>query len=275
MLITPYPQVTLPNGMPIFCLNKSEAKVIYRDLPKYFRHRIEVCAGDTVFDVGANIGAFTLWIYQQCSQDVNIYAFEPIPQIFNILRLNIECFDPGRVKGFPLGLFRERKTITFTYFPKATAWSSAYRDRSNMRSEQERAKKSTLVAIREGQFPWLRLVPPSIQSLLLNLGMKKAFETGQEIDCEVTTVSEIVREHDVRRIDLLKVDVEGSELDVLMGIEDRDWPKVRQLVVEVEDFDRRSNTVITLLDKKEFKHIESEQDNVQKAGNYGMIYARR
>ena len=38
----------------------------------------------------------------------------------------------------------------------------------------------------------------------------------------------------MERIDLLKVDVEGAEMDVLAGIDDCHWPLVQQLCMEVE-----------------------------------------
>ncbi len=34
-------------------------------------------------------------------------------------------------------------------------------------------------------------------------------------------------------MDLLKVDVEGAELDVLRGVDPQDWARIRQVVVEV------------------------------------------
>ncbi len=40
----------------------------------------------------------------------------------------------------------------------------------------------------------------------------------------------------LRVIDLLKVDVEGSEEAVLRGIAPRHWPRIQQLVLEVENF---------------------------------------
>jgi phthiocerol/phenolphthiocerol synthesis type-I polyketide synthase E len=47
-----------------------------------------------------------------------------------------------------------------------------------------------------------------------------------------------MREHGVDSVDLVKVDVEGSEMEVLEGIADEDWPRLRQPVIEVHDFGR-------------------------------------
>ena len=46
--------------------------------------------------------------------------------------------------------------------------------------------------------------------------------------CAMTTVSALMAEHDLERIDLLKIDVEGAELDVLRGIRPEDWPRICQ-----------------------------------------------
>jgi hypothetical protein len=77
----------------------------------------------------------------------------------------------------------------------------------------------------------------------------------EPVPCEVMTLSSILRQQSVPRIDLLKVDVEKSELDVLAGIDDQDWPKIRQLVVEVHDIDRRVEQVTAWLRERGFGNI--------------------
>jgi hypothetical protein len=58
------------------------------------------------------------------------------------------------------------------------------------------------------------------------------------VECEVTTLSAALREHDLHEIDLVKIDVEGAEWEVLQGIEDGDWSRLRQLALEVHEADR-------------------------------------
>lgn len=43
------------------------------------------------------------------------------------------------------------------------------------------------------------------------------------------TVSDLIRRHGLERVDLLKIDVEGAELDVLHGIEQEHWPRIQQV----------------------------------------------
>ena len=66
-------------------------------------------------------------------------------------------------------------------------------------------------------------------------------DAGTTFECEVATLSHVLAtclgpdEH----VALLKVDVEGSEVDVLEGVEDADWPRLRQVVVETHGAQRR------------------------------------
>jgi len=45
----------------------------------------------------------------------------------------------------------------------------------------------------------------------------------------------VLREHGVEQIDLLKIDAEKAELDIINGIDDHDWPKIKQIVLEIHD----------------------------------------
>ena len=67
-------------------------------------------------------------------------------------------------------------------------------------------------------------------------------------------LSEVIRENNIEQIDLLKIDVEGSELSVLSGIAEEDWPRIKQIVMEVHS---RSimRSIVTLLEARGFKFI--------------------
>jgi iturin family lipopeptide synthetase A len=97
--------------------------------------------------------------------------------------------------------------------------------------------------------------------------------------CQLTTISNIIDEYKVQKIDLLKIDVEKAELDVLQGIRDEDWDKIKQIVMEV---DTRENLekITTMLGQRGFEFAvddfvvvpESEQGD----GVYVyMLYASR
>lgn len=276
MVFSSYPRITLQDGVTaVFCLNRIEARYLYdHDIPSYFKHGIALRPGDTVFDVGANIGLFAFSIYERYGANVKVYAFEPIPPIFEVLHLNTDRFVPDKLKAFPFGLSNKRENLTFSYFPRLPCRSSAYLDESNLPVEHDRFKHCLLEDIEAGRLmPWLRWVPLSIRSAVLDIIVKRLLEI-RHFNCEVRTLSEIVREHDIGRIDLLKVDVEGGEIDVLKGIDSLDWQKIRQIVLEVENFSEQSREIVTLLGQQGFKQIKvDEMSGAQKRGDVGVIYA--
>lgn len=51
------------------------------------------------------------------------------------------------------------------------------------------------------------------------------------------------------RIDILKVDVEGAEIDVVRGISRDDWAKVQTAVIEVHDIDDNLDQLRSILMK--------------------------
>ena len=54
-----------------------------------------------------------------------------------------------------------------------------------------------------------------------------------EFTSPVVTVSDVMAAAGLHVVDLLKVDVEGDELEALKGVAASDWEKIRQVVVEV------------------------------------------
>ena len=77
-------------------------------------------------------------------------------------------------------------------------------------------------------------------------------------------------------MDLLKVDVERAELEVLMGIDAADWPRIRQIAMEVHDLDNRLSIIQSLLrDTAGFTKIETDQDGTLTGSSLYTIYATR
>ena len=268
------PETQLPNGMKIFCLREEEVPVLYEQIQDYIKYEIKLHEGDLVFDVGANIGLFALWAYQKCQKNVNIYAFEPIPAIFNVLQANAQRFDSEKIKVFPCGLSQESKSITFAYHPNATMLSTAYQE--DLSELQNQLKQAVIRNIKEApkSVRWLRWFPSFLRSLLIQNRLETAFQI-ERITCQLKTISEIIQEHQIERIDLLKIDVEKSELDVLLGIEAQDWQKIEQIVVEVHDLEHRLQKITTLLKEHGFSEIKVEQEPMLKGSNLFNLYAWR
>ena len=93
------------------------------------------------------------------------------------------------------------------------------------------------------------------------------------VSAQLRTLSSVIAEEGIDRIDLLKINVEKSELDVLLGLSPRDWPKIRQLVIEV---DQQQNVApITSLLEREGFEVLVEQDPLLRKTELCYVYAIR
>ena len=97
---------------------------------------------------------------------------------------------------------------------------------------------------------------------------------GEPVVCRMTTVSRFLAEQRVETVDLLKIDVERAEFDVLGGIETSDWPRIRQVVAEVHDFEGRLMKMKGLLEAKGFR-VFAEQEEMMRSTDVHVVYAVR
>jgi amino acid adenylation domain-containing protein/non-ribosomal peptide synthase protein (TIGR01720 family)/FkbM family methyltransferase len=254
----------LPNGMPLVYENKTETEFVYKEIfedESYLKHGITLDDDSCVFDVGANIGLFTLFIGRVC-KNARIYAFEPIPPVFETLRLNTSLYDFD-VKLFDCGLSSETAEVTFIHYPHSSVMSGRF---GNVAEERETVKSFLLNQQQE-------LGKGDISREELDALLEERLKT-EEFTCQLRTLSQVIREHEVERIDLLKIDVEKSELDVFSGIEDEDWPKIRQIVVEVHDIQGRLKQITSLLRRHGYTLVV-EQDALLKNTVLYNVYAVR
>jgi natural product biosynthesis luciferase-like monooxygenase protein/FkbM family methyltransferase len=217
----------LANGMVVAHHGGLQTNIIYREVFEdkvYLKRGITLNDGDCVFDVGANIGLFTLFVHQQCKNPI-VYAFEPIPPTFDLLSTNVALYGLN-VKLFNCGLSGETKMSPFTFYPRAAGLSGYI-------SGADEDRQVTKSIIRS----WLRKVAPEnggavLPQAELDALMEEQLQSETHV-CQLRTLSEVIRENNVERVDLLKIDVEGSEYDVLAGLDQADWKKIGQIVIEV------------------------------------------
>jgi amino acid adenylation domain-containing protein/FkbM family methyltransferase len=246
----------LPNGLEIAHNNKNETDLLYLELfgeRTYLRHGISIRDGDCVFDIGANVGLFTLFVHESCV-NAQTYSFEPIPQTFKALKTNVELYKLN-ARVYECGLSKEAGTATFTFYPHVSASSGMY---ANALEEEQVTR-----AFMTNQDERLAAYADEL--------MEGRFES-QTFTCRLRTVSEVIRENNVERIDLLKLDVEKAELDVLMGIESDDWKKIDQVVMEIHDIDGRLKTVTDMLEAHGFNYVLDQDAAFINTGLY-HIYA--
>ncbi|MCP5105377.1 MAG: amino acid adenylation domain-containing protein, partial [bacterium] len=252
----------LPNGMPVFYLNRHETDFMYREVFEenaYLKHGITLPEGSCIFDIGANIGMFSLYAHHYC-RNAEIYSFEPAPPLFELLDLNTSLYG-GHFKVFKNGISAVEEEVEFTFYPHATVLSGRFADGLEER-ETVRAFIDRELEGAEGDKP----SPEQIDELL------KERLSAQQFRCTMKTLSQVIEENAVKRIDLLKIDVEKAELDVLKGIGESDWPRIRQLVVEVHDDGGRLKEILRLLENHGY-HVTVEQDHMLEETGLYNLYA--
>ena len=75
----------------------------------------------------------------------------------------------------------------------------------------------------------------------------------ETVTCEVWNLSEFIRQHGIERVDLLKLDAEQSEEQILAGIAEDDWPKIRQTVIEVHGGEQATHAIADMLTRLGFR----------------------
>ena len=137
--------------------------------------------GMTVFDIGANIGNYSLLFSDLVGAEGKVYSFEPTSTTFNRLQQRTE--NNQNIFLFQNAVFSENKLIEFNEFPdEFSVWNSIGRPQmENPANSQEYV--------------------PIVKS-----------ETVRAI-----TVDSFCQKNNIDKIDYLKIDVEGAESDVLNG----------------------------------------------------------
>lgn len=271
--------VALPDGRKIWCLHRDEVRGVREQAAGYWRHGIEVKSGDTVFDVGANIGLFSL---EAAARGAQVHAFEPMPATFQALEANAleanarEAGGGGenaRIAPHRLALGASAEIARFAYFPYLSALSTRFPDAPKSRSA------SAISAIFDDanltpRAGWFRRAPAPVRRVFVAFWQKILF-SPRLVTCQVETVSEQIDKLAIARLQLLKVDVEGAEWDVLCGIRDEHWPLIQQIVAEVHDEDGRLQRFTTALQTRGFAHLQVESEPGAGQWDVFLVWARR
>ncbi|MCC6811463.1 MAG: amino acid adenylation domain-containing protein, partial [Deltaproteobacteria bacterium] len=248
------------DGMVVAHLNRSETEFLYKEIfvdDTYAKNGVVIGADACVFDVGANIGLFSVSVSLKGSKP-KIFAFEPIPPLSEILQANVDLYGVD-AKVFRCGLSDRAGRATFTFYRGNSVMSGRF---ANMAEDAALVRSYLQHEGAEGT---------SAKELDELMATRLA---GESFDCELKTISQVIAEEKIERIDLLKVDVEKAEWEVLSGIEPHDWPKIRQAVIEVHDTGGRLGQVVALLERHGFR-VAVEQNHMLSQTHLYDVYAQR
>jgi FkbM family methyltransferase len=289
--------VELPDGIQINASSEAEAKILHHEIfvmESYSQFPIHLQDGDCVFDIGANIGLYSIFL-SRSRRDLKIFAFEPIPQTFSFLQANAQSVNSAMIQCFQFGLSNQPRIAEFQVDRGLSFMASMYPQeiRQCVRLEADSYEWAIAVSsdlANSSQIaPWLAqglmwLLNRSVLRVLGLIGLgivlryldQSSKESPQLVTCELSTISEMIRQQRIDKINLVKIDTEGSELDILLGIEPQDWPKINQFIVEIHDIDRRVDTITQLLASKGYKtHVYQQDWQVLKLMNIYTVFATR
>jgi FkbM family methyltransferase len=228
-------------------LNRHETTFLCREVferSAYLRHGLSLPEGACVFDVGANIGVFSLQAHL-CSPGARIFAFEPNPDAYRCLLANVRIFGLSG-EFLCVGLGSHKGQAEFTAYDGLSLLSGFHADR-----------EADLAVVRE----YLRH-----QQLQMGAGETELLEDLLKNRLEarwtkrpVTTISDVIRQHAIDAIDFLKINVEKSEDEVLEGVRREDWAKIRQVALEAHNVNGRLDDIIDLLERRGFS-VTTEKD---------------
>ncbi len=259
--------LTLPNGLEIAQLNRHETDYVYREIFQdrcYLRHGIRLPETGTVIDIGANIGLFSLFVRSEAPA-VNVLAYEPSPAAFQALQANCAAYGPT-LRPFNAGVSDRRGVASLTCYEKSSVFSTFHANASEDRAAIR------AVATNVAREQW-RENPESVDGLVDELLTDRL--NARTIECPIVSVSDIIRDHTVRRVDLLKIDAEKCELEILRGIDDTHWPLIEQIVVEVHDRTRALLTEVQALLESHGFHCAVVEENLLTGSGLFNVYATR
>ena len=223
----PFRIMSFPDGFRFYAHTAvEEAALIHRELIQemcYLQHGVKVSPGNTIFDVGGNMGLFSVALSMRFT-NLTIHAFEPIPASCEVFRANMDLFQLKGVNLHEFGLgdgTEEESEINF--YPNLTGNSTRHPE-----------TKALVRKFAEENYP-----PEMVEN----------FFSFEKVKIKLRRLSDVLKDLGEPPIDLLKIDVEGDELPVLMGINPEHWTLIHQLVLEVHNAADNLENILSYINK--------------------------
>jgi FkbM family methyltransferase len=168
----------------------------------YYHPKMRIPKHPVVMDVGSNIGIYAVWAHRRY-QPKEIYCFEASPRTFPYLKVNVERLV-------------DAETTKVHTFNRALASSSG----ETITLHQSPLVSGISTLLDKSKVSWIQQLSASKELITY--------------DVMTSTVSAELAANRISALDILKIDVEGYFMEVLMGIAAPDFEKIRNIVVEID-----------------------------------------
>ncbi|GAB4819450.1 hypothetical protein N2152v2_006496 [Parachlorella kessleri] len=290
----------LPNGLQLHYVSRLDVDFLWKEVRQdkvHLQHGVRVGAGDVVLDVGANIGLFAQCAAELVGPEVQgvVVAAEPLPASFAALQANVQKHrDWCHCQGVPCGTIEAVNTgvadgrsimATFTLYERAAGWGTMHVDEEevlldmgvfleNALEPKAHMPSALSMPIRLLGQALRRWGPPGLYEAVWRQAVRHMLGRRQVTECPLCTVSDLIDDYSLTKVDLLKVDVERAELEVLRGVSQRHWPLIRQVVAEVHDANL-APVLCLLREQAGFSKVVVEQEWDLRGTSLHMVYCLR
>lgn len=222
-------KINLKNGLKFVVRAKTMDRSVVKEVwlqNIYNQHGINVSEGDTVVDIGAHIGVFSVYAADR-SKTGQVYAFEPFIENFKRLDRHKTINSKTNLNIFNQGVSNIDGTQTLFLSPDNNTGGHS-------------------------------------------LHLKN--ESDNKVEIQTITLPKFCDDHQIEKIDFLKLDCEGAEFDILKSNE-AILDRVDKMVLECHPYeDNTVQSMITLLEKNNFKVLREAED---KGDSTQMLYAKK
>jgi FkbM family methyltransferase len=103
---------------------------------------------------------------------------------------------------------------------------------------------------------------------------------GIEHNIESITLEELIEENNLDYIDILKIDIEGSEYDIMPSISEEILSKIKQITIEFHDFidnnlKNKTENIIKRMESFGFKKISKPIKYMNNSNNYDVLFYKK
>jgi FkbM family methyltransferase len=103
---------------------------------------------------------------------------------------------------------------------------------------------------------------------------------GTKHEIKTINLEDIIKENNLEYIDLLKVDIEGSEYDVMPNISDEIYSKIKQITIEFHDFidndlKLKTEEIINKMKYLGFNKISKPIKYMNNSDNYDVLFYKK